>query len=77
MVAAVVLVELWKRLYNIVRPHSARGVIPPAPEAIKPSPSFLEMPQLQGPPIAAGLTLQVVPHPGARQLAIWRWRVRP
>ncbi len=53
---AVVLVEQWRRLYNTVRPHSARGGLPPAPEAIKPSPWFLDMPQLQGPPMVAGLT---------------------
>ena len=49
---AVVLVEQWRRLYNTVRPHSAWGGLPPAPEAVKPSPWFLRMPQLQGPPIA-------------------------
>ncbi len=53
---AVVLVEQWRRLYNTVRPHSARGCLPPAPETLKPSPWFLRMPQLQGPPMAAGLT---------------------
>jgi len=53
---AVVLVEQWRRLYNTVRPHSARGGLPPAPEAIKPSPWFVDMPQLQGPPMIAGLT---------------------
>ena len=53
---AVVLVEQWRRLYNTVRPHSACGGHPPAPETIKPSPWFLRMPQLQGPQMAAGLT---------------------
>ena len=53
---AVVLVEQWRRLYNTVRPHSACGGRPPAPETIKPSPWFLRMPQLQGPPVALGLT---------------------
>ena len=38
---AVILVEQWRRLYNTVRPHSASGGRPPAPEAIKPSPWFL------------------------------------
>ena len=32
------------------RPHSACGGFPPAPEAIKPSPWFLRMPVLHGPP---------------------------
>ena len=53
---AVVLVEQWRRLYNTVRPHRAHGGLPPAPETIKPSPWFLRMPQLQGPPMAQGLT---------------------
>ena len=53
---AVVLVEQWRRLYNTVRPHSACGGLPPAPEAVKPSPWFLRMPQLQGPPMAQRLT---------------------
>ena len=53
---AVILVEQWRRLYNTVRPHSASGGRPPAPEAIEPSPWFLRMPQLHGPTMAAGLT---------------------
>ena len=53
---AVVLVEQWRQLYNTVRPHSACGGRPPAPETIRPSPWFLRMPQLQGPPLALGLT---------------------
>ncbi len=39
-----------------VRPHSACGGFPPAPEAIKPSPWFLRMPVLHGPPQVLGLT---------------------
>ena len=53
---ATVLVEQWRRVYNTVRPHSACGRLPPAPEALKPSPWFLRIPQLQGPQTAAGLT---------------------
>ena len=53
---AVVLVEQWRRLYNTVRPHSACGGLPPAPATVKPSPWFLRMPRLLGPPIAQGLT---------------------
>ena len=45
---AAVLVEQWRREYNTVRPHSACGGFPPAPEAIKPSPWFLRMPVLHG-----------------------------
>ena len=53
---AAVLVEQWRREYNTVRPHSACGGFPPAPEAIKPSPWFLRMPVLHGPPQLLGLT---------------------
>ena len=45
-----------RREYNTVRPHSACGGFPPAPEAIKPSPWFLRMPVLHGPPQVLGLT---------------------
>ena len=31
---ARVLIEQWRREYNQVRPHSALGYRPPAPEAI-------------------------------------------
>ena len=32
------LIERWRREYKTVRPHSARGYRPPAPEAISPTP---------------------------------------
>ena len=35
---AQVLIERWRRHYNTVRPHSALGYRPPAPETILPSP---------------------------------------
>lgn len=35
---AKVLIEQWRRHYNTVRPHSALGYRPPAPETIKPLP---------------------------------------
>ena len=54
---AAVLVEQWRREYNTVRPHSACGGFPPAPEAIKPLPWFLRMPVLHGPPQVLELTL--------------------
>ena len=54
---AAVLVEQWRREYNTVRPHSACGGFPPAPEAIKPSPWFLRMPVLHGSPQVLELTL--------------------
>ena len=53
---AAVLVEQWRRLYNTLRPHSALGGRPPAPEAIRPSTWCFQVPQLLGPPMAAGLT---------------------
>jgi putative transposase len=31
---AQVIIEQWRRVYNTVRPHSALGYRPPAPEAI-------------------------------------------
>ena len=31
---AQVLVEAWRQHYNMVRPHSALGYRPPAPEAV-------------------------------------------
>jgi len=34
---AKVLVEQWRKTYNHVRPHSALGYRPPAPEAIVPA----------------------------------------
>ena len=37
-------------------PFGACGGFPPAPEAIKPSPWFLRMPVLHGPPQVLGLT---------------------
>ena len=41
---AKVLVQRWRQLYNRVRPHSALGYRPPAPEAIEPlTPGFPEL----------------------------------
>jgi len=57
---ARVLVEQWRREYNTVRPHSALGYRPPAPQAVRPSSWFLKRPSLLGPPdrlrMATGLT---------------------
>ena len=36
LVEAKVLIEQWRREYNEVRPHSACGYQPPAPETILP-----------------------------------------
>jgi transposase InsO family protein len=57
---AQVLVEQWRREYNTVRPHSALGYRPPAPEAARPVSWFLKRPSLLGPTarpkMAVGLT---------------------
>ena len=39
---AKVLVERWRREYNHIRPHSALGYRPPAPEAILPADGSLD-----------------------------------
>jgi putative transposase len=36
LLEAKVLIERWRREYNTIRPHSALGYRPPAPEAIQP-----------------------------------------
>ena len=46
---AKVLIERWRRHYNTVRPHSALGYQPPAPETIAPAEAYsatLRMPPL-------------------------------
>ena len=48
---AKVLVEEWRREYNTLRPHSALGYRPPAPEVIMPGPA-----PLAGSVAALGLT---------------------
>jgi putative transposase len=53
---AQVLVEQWRREYNTIRPHSALGYRPPAPQAVRPTDSWLRRPVLRGPGLAAGLT---------------------
>jgi len=57
---AQVLVERWRREYNTIRPHSALGYRPPAPEAIMPEPAPLArlVPAL-------GLTWRLAPPSGA------------
>jgi transposase InsO family protein len=46
---AKVLIEQWWREYNTIRPHSSLGYRPPALEAIRPDPAFLNLPRLRGP----------------------------
>jgi len=42
---AKVLIEMWRREYNHIRPHSSLGYRPPAPEAIQPKNSTLHLVQ--------------------------------
>jgi len=42
---AKILIELWRREYNHVRPHSSLGYRPPAPEAIQPKNPTLSLVQ--------------------------------
>jgi transposase InsO family protein len=37
---AEVLIEQWRRHFNTVRPHSALGYRPPAPEVVMPEPQM-------------------------------------
>ncbi len=46
---AKVLIEQWRREYNTIRPHSSLRYRPPAPEALRPDPFFLNLPKLNGP----------------------------
>lgn len=34
---ARIVIEIWRREYNTIRPHSSLGYIPPAPETIMPA----------------------------------------
>ncbi len=38
LMEAKILIERWRRVYNGLRPHSALGYRPPAPEAVQPLP---------------------------------------
>ncbi len=44
---ARVQIERWREHYNRVRPHSALGCRPPAPEAIAAGPSFASLRAVQ------------------------------
>lgn len=58
LLEAKVLIERWRQEYNTVRPHSALGYCPPAPESRPPykAPSAT----LQGPCTAAPLTTETL-----------------
>ena len=58
---AQVLIDGWRNDYNTIRPHSALGYQPPAPEAVAPWMAP------EGGPSTPGLTLGVVQQLGAGQ----------
>ena len=51
---AKVVVERWRHEYNRIRPHSALGYRPPAPETIEPMPPGFA--PLRPPALASGVT---------------------
>ena len=57
---AQILIEAWRRHYNAIRPHSALGYRPPAPEVIVPA--FAAWPAAQSRP-AQPPTRPLVPRP--------------
>lgn len=57
---AQILIESWRRHYNTIRPHSALGYRPPAPEIIVPAPTAWPAAQ---PRPASPATLPLVPRP--------------
>ena len=57
---AQVLIESWRRHYNAIRPHSALGYRPPAPEVVVPAPAAWPAAQPRPAPPA---TLPLVPRP--------------
>lgn len=57
---AQILIENWRRHYNTIRPHSALGYRPPAPEIIVPD--LTAWPAVQPRP-ASPTTLRLVPRP--------------
>ena len=57
---AQIMIESWRRHYNTIRPHSALGYRPPAPEIIVPD--LTAWPAAQSRP-ASPTTLRLVPRP--------------
>jgi len=47
LLEAKVLIERWRQQYNTIRPHSALGYRPPAPEAMQPSAVGEQNPNLE------------------------------
>jgi len=66
LLEAQVLVERWRKEYNTVRPHSALGYRPPAPETIVSwPPGSATLSRALGPSDTLSLTQQLVPFLGA------------
>jgi transposase InsO family protein len=61
---AQILIESWRRHYNAIRPHSALGYRPPAPEVIVPAPAAWPAAQPRPAPPAM---LQLVSRPVLNQ----------
>ncbi len=57
---ARILIDAWRRHYNIVRPHSALGYRPPAPETIGP-------PKAEAPWMPSGSAALRLPSPMAQE----------
>ena len=62
---AQVLIESWRRHYNAIRPHSALGYRPPAPEVIVPARAAASPAARPRP--ASPAALQLVPRPALNQ----------
>ena len=56
---AQILIESWRRHYNTIRPHSALGYRPPAPEVLVPAHTAWPAPRPRPAPPA---TLRLVPR---------------
>jgi len=56
------LIEKWRKEYNQIRPHSALGYNPPAPEAIQTVSPSIPLPGL----LSVGLKWHLVQSMGAR-----------
>ena len=65
LLEAKVLIERWRREYNTIRPHSALGYVPPAPEAKMPRNTGGKTAPRIPRKCAAALTQTLVPEPGA------------
>ena len=60
LLEAKVLIERWRREYNAVRPHSALGYRPPAPEVVRVGPpATAPAPWLIGTTLTSGLVSSV------------------